>query len=123
MIDLRTAGAAGAYKHVYIYIYIYTYIHTYIHTYIYIYIYVYMSSVVVMYIYIYIYIYIYSQRGILYYSTPREESFTILLPERNPLHSTPSLMCPPAAGPRRRRTEARTRPAACLGAMCVCMYM
>ena len=26
-----------------------------------------------------------SQRGILYYSTPREESFTILLPERNPL--------------------------------------
>ena len=25
------------------------------------------------------------QRGILYYSTPREESFTILLPERNPL--------------------------------------
>ena len=31
----------------------------------------------------------YSQRGILYYSTPREESFTILLPERNPLLSTP----------------------------------
>ena len=27
----------------------------------------------------------YSQRVILYYSTPREESFTILLPERNPL--------------------------------------
>ena len=24
-------------------------------------------------------------RGTLYYSTPREESFTILLPERNPL--------------------------------------
>ena len=27
----------------------------------------------------------YSERGILYYSTPREESFTILLRERNPL--------------------------------------
>ena len=27
----------------------------------------------------------YSQRGILYYSTPREGSFTILLPERDPL--------------------------------------
>ena len=27
----------------------------------------------------------YSQRGFLYYSTPREDSFTILLPERIPL--------------------------------------
>ena len=28
---------------------------------------------------------LYSERGVLYYSTPREESFTILLRERSPL--------------------------------------
>ena len=81
------------YLYIYIYIYIssiYIYIYIYIHTYIYIYIYI---------IHIYIYIYIdfpthpHCYRpcmtcfwgGTNKYSTPREESFTILLPERNPL--------------------------------------
>ena len=77
---------------IYIYIYIYVYIYIYIHTYIYIYIYIYtcigesaghlfvdeaanhsLSRIC------------YTWIGILYYSTPREESFTILLRERNPL--------------------------------------
>ena len=49
----------------------------------------------------------YSQRGILYYSTPREESFTILLPERNPLlfYSWHRWCCGDAETIKRRQAE------------------
>ena len=77
----------GYSRHIYIYIILYIYIYT--HS-----IYIYIICVYVCiyeYVYIYIYIYIHtdwqavdekSERGILYYPSPREESFAIQVREK-----------------------------------------